>query len=154
VFNGATAKVWLLWDENALYVYAEVADSVLSAASNTVYLQDSIEIFLDENNHKTYFYEPDDGQYRVSFENTTSFGSTGDVDGFDSVAVVIDGGYAVEVYLPFRTIVASDGAVLGFDFQVNDDQGSGVRDSISKWNDETNDSWQSTTGYGVIILQK
>jgi hypothetical protein len=36
---------------------------------------------------------------------------------------------------------------------VNDDQGSGARDSISKWNDATNDSWQSTTGFGVIILQ-
>jgi len=146
--------VWLLWDENALYVYAEVADPVLSAASNTVYMQDSIEIFLDENNRKTGFYEPDDGQYRVSFENTTSFGSTGDVDGFESVAVVIDGGYAVEVILPYRTIVAIEGAVIGFDFQVNDDQGSGVRDSISKWNDPTNESWQSTSRYGILILQE
>ncbi len=154
VFKGATANVWLLWDENALYVYAEVADPVLSAASNTVYMQDSIEIFLDENNRKTGFYEPDDGQYRVSFENTTSFGSTGDVDGFESVAVVIDGGYAVEVILPYRTIVAIEGAVIGFDFQVNDDQGSGVRDSISKWNDPTNESWQSTSRYGILILQE
>ncbi len=154
VLNGATAQVWLLWDENALYVYAEVADSILSAVSNTVYLQDSIEIFIDENNRKTGFYEPDDGQYRVSYENTTSFGSTGDVDGFESVALVIDGGYAVEVILPYRTITPTAGTVIGFDFQVNDDQGSGVRDSISKWNDATNESWQSTSGYGVLILQE
>jgi endo-1,4-beta-xylanase len=154
VFNGATAEVWLLWDEDAIYVYAEVTDPVLSAISNTVYLQDSIEIFLDENNRKTMFYEPDDGQYRVSFENTTSFGSTGGADGFESVAVVIDGGYAVEVILPYRTITPTAGTVVGFDFQVNDDQGSGVRDSISKWNDPTNDSWQSTSGYGVLILEE
>ncbi|MEJ2561060.1 MAG: endo-1,4-beta-xylanase [Anaerolineales bacterium] len=154
VFTGATAKVWLLWDENALYAYAEVADSVLSAASNTVYLQDSIEIFLDENNRKTGFYEPDDGLYRVSFENTTSFGSTGSVEGFESATKIIDGGYAVEVVLPYRTITPGPGTVIGFDFQVNDDQGSGVRDSISKWNDPSNDSWQSTSGYGVLILQE
>jgi endo-1,4-beta-xylanase len=153
VFVGAKAEVWLLWDEGALYVYAEVADPFLSAASSTVYMQDSIEVFLDENNAKTDSYQDDDGQYRVSFENLTSFGSTGSVEGFDSVAAVIDGGYVVEVMVPYRTIVASEGQVMGFDFQVNDDQGSGARDSISKWNDATNDSWQSTTGFGVIILQ-
>jgi hypothetical protein len=46
------------------------------------------------------------------------------------------------------------GAIIGFDFQVNDDQGSGKRDSISKWNDPTNDSWQSTAGFGVLIFKK
>lgn len=58
------------------------------------------------------------------------------------------------IHPPYRTIVASEGAVLGFDFQVNDDQNCGVRDGIAKWNDPMNDSWQSTSEYGMLILQE
>jgi endo-1,4-beta-xylanase len=154
IFQGATATAFVLWDEDALYVYMEVNDPVLSEASDTVYMQDSIEVFVDENNNKTTFYQEDDGQYRVSYTNRQSFGSTGSVDGFESAAQIIEGGYAVEVKIPYRTITPQEGDVIGFDLQVNDDQGSGARDSITKWNDPTNNSWQSTAGLGILVLEK
>jgi len=154
IFQGATAKAWVLWDENALYVYMEVNDPVLSTASTTVYMQDSIEVFIDENNNKTAFYEPDDGQFRVNFKNEQSFGSTGSVDGLKSAAQITEGGYTVEVKIPYRNLTSQDGTIIGFDLQVNDDQGSGTRDSISKWNDPTNNSWQSTAGLGILIFNK
>ncbi len=154
IFQGATAKAWVLWDENALYVYMEVNDPVLSAASTAVYMQDSIEVFIDENNNKATSYEQDDGQFRVNFKNEQSFGSTGSVDGFKSATQITEGGYAVEVKIPYRSLAPQDGTIIGFDLQVNDDQGSGARDSISKWNDPTNDSWQSTAGLGVLIFNK
>ena len=154
VFQGATAKAWVLWDEEAIYVYMEVNDPVLSDISDTVYMQDSIEVFIDENNGKTTFYEEDDGQFRVSYKNRQSFGSTGSVDGFESATRTTGEGYAVEVKIPYRTLTPQDGTVIGFDLQVNDDQGSGVRDSIAKWNDPTNDSWQSTAGFGILTLKK
>jgi len=153
IFQGATAEARVLWDENALYVYIEVNDPVVSDASGVAYMQDSIEVFIDENNNKTTSYEPDDGQFRVSFKNRQTFGSTGSVEGFESAARVIEDGYAVEVKIPYRILVPEDGTVIGFDLQVNDDQGSGARDSISKWNDPTNNSWQSTAGLGVLILK-
>ncbi len=154
VFNGATAQARVLWDESALYVYMEVNDPVLSEASDTVYMQDTIEVFIDENNSKTTYYEPDDGQFRVSFKNKQSFGSTGSVEGFESVAQTTANGYAVELKIPYRTLKPQDGTIIGFDLQVNDDQGSGARDSISKWNDPTNESWRSTAGFGVLTLSK
>lgn len=154
IFQGAAAVGFVLWDEDALYVYMEVNDPVLSDASDTVYMQDSIEVFVDENNNKTAFYQEDDSQYRVSYKNRQSFGSTGSVDGFESAAQITEGGYAVEVKIPYRTITPQEGAAIGFDLQVNDDQGSGARDSISKWNDPTNNSWQSTAGFGVLSLEK
>jgi len=153
VFQGATAKAWVLWDENALYVYMEVNDPVLSTASDIVYMQDSMEVFIDENNNKTTSYEQDDGQFRVNFKNEQSFGSTGSVDGFESATQIIEDGYAVEVKIPYRSLTPQDGTIIGFDLQVNDDQGSGARDSIAKWNDPTNDSWQSTAGFGVLIFR-
>ncbi|MDI9478216.1 MAG: sugar-binding protein, partial [Bacillota bacterium] len=47
------ASFRVLWDDNAIYVLAEVKDKQLSAQSNTPYMQDSVEIFLDENNDKS-----------------------------------------------------------------------------------------------------
>ena len=153
-FKGATGKAWVTWNETALSAYIEVTDPVLSDASELEYMQDSVEVFIDENNSKANQYEKDDGQFRVSFKNTTSFGSTGTVEGFKSAAKIITGGYAVEVVIPFRTIKGAEGTIIGFDLQINDDQGNGKRDSITKWNDPSNDSWQSTAGFGVLTFKK
>jgi endo-1,4-beta-xylanase len=151
--QGASAKVWVLWDENALYVFAEVTDPTLSARSNLDYMQDSIEIFIDENNNKTPSYQEDDGQFRINYKNKPSASAT-NVEGFKSCAKITDKGYLVEAIIPFRTIIPKEGTVMGFDFQVNDDQKSGKRDSIAKWNDPTNDSWQSTKHFGNLIFKQ
>ena len=67
----ASANVKLLWDEEMLYVYAEVTDPVLNADSADDYQQDSLEVFIDENNHKTEAYanrksHPADGTFIVT----------------------------------------------------------------------------------------
>ena len=67
--NGATAVSKMLWDENYLYVLTEVTDPVLSVASANAYEQDTVEVFFDENNHKSTSYETDDIQCRVNYEN-------------------------------------------------------------------------------------
>ncbi|MBN1698557.1 MAG: endo-1,4-beta-xylanase [Spirochaetales bacterium] len=153
-YKGATGNAWALWNDEAVSVYIEVNDQVLSVSNDLVYMQDSVEVFIDENNKKTPSYEKDDGQFRVNYENLASFGSTGSVKGFQSAARIIDGGYAVEMIIPFRALIPEAGTTIGFDLQINDDQGSGKRDNISKWNDLTNDSWQSTAGYGVLEFVK
>ena len=68
--SGSTARVRTLWDAGHIYVYAEVTDALLSKASANPWEQDSIEVFLDQNNGKTTTYEADDAQYRVNYENT------------------------------------------------------------------------------------
>lgn len=67
--KGAVAKVKTLWDENSLYVYAQVADEHLSKSSENPWEHDSVEIFIDYNNGKTEDYEFDDAQYRIDFDN-------------------------------------------------------------------------------------
>ena len=86
--------------------------------------------------------------------NKQSFGSTGGVEGFESAAKIIPGGYIVELKIPYRSLTAKEGTVIGFDLQINDDQGAGKRDSIVKWNDITNNSWQNTSGFGLLIFKK
>ena len=69
--NNAVAKAQLraMWDEQNLYVYAVVLDSNLSDANANAWEQDSMEIFVDQNNGKTDSYQGDDGQYRINFKN-------------------------------------------------------------------------------------
>lgn len=150
--TGATAKVRTMWDENHLYIFAEVTDKVLSKASANTWEQDSVEIFIDENNHKTTYYEADDSQYRVNYDNEQSFDPNPVREGFVTATRMTDQGYVVEAAIEFITIKAEAGQKIGFDFQVNDDQGAGKRASIVKWNDPTDNSYKDTSGIGVLVF--
>ena len=74
--SGATARVKRSGTPSHLYVLAQVTDPLLSTASANPWEEDSIEVFLDQNNGKTSSYQADDGQFRVNYENTQSFGGS------------------------------------------------------------------------------
>ncbi len=151
--NGATGTAKMLWDENYIYVLAEVKDAVLSNASANAYEQDTFEVFFDENNNKTSSYESDDIQARVSFtgEKTVTDGLS--TDAFISAAVTTADGYLVEYALPFTIAPFTAGQVVGFDVQINDDgDGAGKRTSIANWNDLTGMGYTDPSGFGVMKL--
>lgn len=150
----ATGTFRVLWDKDYLYVLAEVKDRILDDTSPNVYEQDSVEVFVDQNNHKTEGYEADDGQYRVNFKNLATFnGNPAAQAKFHSAAKTVAGGYLVEMAIPFTAAPPSPGTVIGFDAQVNDGT-AGKRTGIRNFNDSSNSGWQSTLGYGVLILDR
>ncbi len=150
--SGSTAKFKILWDDSNLYVLADVTDKLLSKASSDAYQQDSIEIFLDQNNAKTVAYQADDYQIRINFDNETTF-DHGKPEGFQSATSLTSNGYLVEALIPLNAITPEAGKVLGFDLQVNNDEdGNGSRDSVSIWCDASGNSWQNISGIGNIIL--
>jgi endo-1,4-beta-xylanase len=150
---GATARVKTLWDAGHLYVFAHVADPLLSKASANAWEQDSIEVFLDQDNGKTSEYQPDDGQFRVNYENTQTFGGSANAGRMVSATKVVPGGYDVELAITFDAIEPRVGTVIGVDFQVNDDgPGNGHRSSIVTWNDPTGESYRNTSRFGVLRL--
>ncbi|MFC5464515.1 endo-1,4-beta-xylanase [Lederbergia graminis] len=150
--NGAWANVRTLWDKEHLYIYAEVHDQTLTNASANVWEQDSIEIFVDQNNGKTAGYESDDGQYRVNFNNEQSYGGAASSDNFTTFTRLTDDGYVVEAAIKLN-FAAKKGIAVGFDVQVNDDQNDdGSRDSVSIWEDATGQSYQNTSRLGVLVL--
>lgn len=157
VTSGATAETRVLWDEdNNLYVLFDVKDPVLSKKATELHEQDSIEMFLDENNGKTLSHEEDDRQYRVNYMNEKSVGQKGNTDEFTSAATIkADGsGYIVEIKVPFKTISASPGMQIGFDAQVNDDcDGGGKRTSTATWCDPEGNGYSSNAKWGVITLK-
>ncbi len=153
--SGATATAKALWDKDYIYVLMEVKDSLLSKASTNSYEQDSVEIFIDEDNAKSTSYELGDIQYRVNFDNERSINGTSDSDSFITASQVTADGYTVELALPARIANFKEGQVIGFDLQINDDaNGNGKRDNVSNWNDLTGNGWSSTANYGVLQLNK
>jgi endo-1,4-beta-xylanase len=151
-WQGALGTAKLLWDERNLYVLVTVKNAVLNKASKNTYEQDSVEVFVDENNAKTRFFEKGDGQYRVNFDNETSFNPSSIADGFVSATSVSKESYTVEMKIPFKTISPSNGALIGFDVQINGASPDGVRQSVAMWNDISGNSYQDTSGYGIIKL--
>ncbi len=150
-WQGATGIAKALWDDENLYVLVQVSDAQLDKSSANTYEQDSVEVFVDENNGKTSFYQEDDGQYRVNFDNETSFNPSGIAAGFVSATKVSGTNYIVEMKIPFKTVNPQEDSNIGFDVQINDAK-DGARQSVAAWNDTTGNGYQDTSGYGVLTL--
>ncbi|WP_164848652.1 endo-1,4-beta-xylanase [Paenibacillus sp. DCT19] len=151
--SGATATAQLLWDEQYLYVLAEVKDPLLSKASVNAYEQDSIEVFVDLNHNKTSFYQEDDAQYRINYDNETSFGGNALQDQFQSSTRLTNAGYIIEAAIPLDLVPTNAIPWIGFDLQVNDDStGEGRRNSVSIWSDASGNSYRDTSGFGNLLL--
>ena len=151
--SGATAVSKMLWDENYFYVLTEVTDPVLSVASANAYEQDTVEVFFDENNHKTSSYESDDIQCRINYENDKTVTDGRSTDAFLSGTKKTDKGYIVEVAIPYTIGSFHANQIVGFDVQVNDDgTGDGKRTSMANWNDLTGQGYINTSGFGVLKL--
>ena len=151
----ATAKVRAMWDNNYLYVYAEVTDQKLSKANANAWEQDSLEIFIDQNNAKTSSYETDDCQYRINFKNEASFnGVKCTAENLKSVAKLTKNGYIIEAAIKFTEGKPKNGAFIGLDFQINDDAGSGSRAGTYNWYDKTGTGYANPSVLGTVTLKK
>ena len=151
-YQGATATVRVLWDEKHIYALFEVEDRDLNASSPNAYEQDSIELFLDEQNTKRGYYTDLAGQYRVNYEGLLSFGEVPTETGVTAAASLTKTGYIVELAIPLKS-TASAGMIFGFDAQVNDSNNMGVRQSIMKFFDPTDNSYASTANWGELVLK-
>ncbi|MEN6315048.1 MAG: sugar-binding protein [Clostridiaceae bacterium] len=151
----ATGKFSVMWDENYLYVLAQVTDKLVTDKAVDPWNKDCIEIFLDELNEKAATYDANDGQYRINFKNETSGGGAFKADTFKSAAKVVTGGYVIETAIPWVALKgkAAVGTIAGIDFQVADDStGTGIRDGVCCWNDGAADKYCNTSSYGNLKL--
>ncbi|WP_040950848.1 endo-1,4-beta-xylanase [Gorillibacterium massiliense] len=150
-WQGASGVAKVLWDDQNLYVLVQVSDTQLDKSNENAWEQDSVEVFVDENNGKTTFYQDDDGQYRVNFDNETTFSPASIADGFVSATHVSGTNYTVEMKIPFKKVTPSNDSKLGFDVQINDAKDK-VRQSVAAWNDTTGQGYQDTSIFGVLTL--
>ncbi|HEX9058677.1 MAG TPA: sugar-binding protein, partial [Clostridia bacterium] len=150
-WQGAAGTAKALWDDKYLYVLAQVNDTQLDKNSANAYEQDSVEVFVDQNNGKTPSYESDDGQYRVNYNNEASFNPGSIADGFVSATQVSGTNYTVEMKIPLKSITPKNGDKIGFDAQINDAK-DGARQSVAAWNDTSGIGYQDTSVYGILTL--
>ncbi len=151
--SNVTADAKVLWDDENLYVYATVKDPVLNKDSGEAYQQDSLEVFIDENNAKTESYDDDDKQYRINYENEHSFnGKKCLEENVRSATKVTEDGYVIEAAFKWTDIQPKEGDKVGIEFQINDADESGSRIGTLSWNDETGMGWSKSSVYGTIEL--
>ena len=144
-----TATFRALWDDKALYILAEVKDSDLSVQSGTPYMQDSLEVFLDEKNNKTQEYGVDDLHFRVNYENVQT-ADNGNKDRFYTSAKKVKGGYVIEARIALNDKPANK-KVLGIELQINDAKGTNRVGTINVF-DSTGTAWNDTGKFGEIYL--
>ena len=148
----ASANAKVLWDDDNLYVYATVNDAVLDKTGAQTHEQDSLEVFIDEDNGKTASYGEDDKQYRINYNNEQSFnGKKCLAENVKSATKTIDGGYVVEAAFKWTDIKPANGAKIGLEFQINDAKG-GKRIGTLSWYDETGMGWSGSNVYGTVEL--
>ncbi|MDR9749408.1 endo-1,4-beta-xylanase [Paenibacillus taichungensis] len=150
-WSGATGTAKALWDDDNLYVLVQVRDDQLNKSNPNVWEQDSVEVFVDENNGKTANFQDDDGQYRVNFENLASFNPAEIAAGFESKVSVSGTNYTVEMKIPFKKVKPANNAKIGFDSQINDAK-DGNRISVNAWNDPSGQGYQDTSVFGELTL--
>ena len=144
-----TAVFRALWDDRALYILAEVKDQHLSVAAEAPYMQDSLEIFLDENNDKTVTYGPDDLHLRVNYENMRTV-DQGESDRFYTAATRMDDGYIIEARVAL-TEPPENGKVLGIELQINDAVEAERAATLNVF-DATGTAWSNPSTFGEIVL--
>ena len=148
----ASANAKVLWDDDNLYVYATVNDAVLDKTGAQTHEQDSLEVFIDEDNGKTASYGEDDKQYRINYNNEQSFnGKKCLAENVKSATKTIDGGYVVEAAFKWTDIKPENGTKIGLEFQINDAKG-GKRIGTLSWYDETGMGWSGSNVYGTVEL--
>jgi len=153
-WQGAQGTARVLWDEQYLYVLIAVQNAELNKAHPSPHEQDSVEIFIDEGNHKASYMQGDDAQYRINFDNEASYNPPAIAEGFESSAVVSGSAYTVAAKIPFRTVKPQENVIIGFDMQINGASARGGRQSIAVWNDTGGNAWQDPSVYGLLRLVK
>ena len=148
-----TAEAKLLWDKDYLYVYAKVKDPCLNADAADAYQQDSMEVFVDENYHRSDSYEADDKQYRINYLNEHSFNGTNcKEENIESASAVTEEGYIIEAAFRWTEIEPQVGARIGLELQINDANQSGSRAGTLSWYDESGMGWSAPSVFGTAVL--
>lgn len=142
--GGATGTVRLLWDSEHLYALAEVIDQTPDSSSSESWNRDNLELFVSQSNMHTTYLGGGDRQYRIDPTQTLQNFSKG-------VCVPTETGYLYEVQMDMDVVKPKPGILYSFEAGIAD-AAEGIRNSISKWCDTTNDSYLKTVYWGDIVI--
>ena len=143
----------VLWDAKKLYVLARVQDGNVSTSGKEPYEQDSLEIYIDEDNAGNVVYGKDDKRYRINAENAvTCLGAKASEKNVESAVVKTEEGYLVEASFAWTDISPKVHNLVGFDLRVNDANAAGTRTGTLSWCDATGEAGTNASLFGTIKL--
>ncbi|MDB4968360.1 MAG: Ig domain protein group 2 domain protein [Myxococcales bacterium] len=134
----SSARFFVKWDLNYLYIAAAISDDIRETPNNTgpgLTDNDALEIFLDGAHNRTQAYDSTDWQLIISADNKKAAFQNAVAKTFPSGIMFALGGaspsWNVEVAIPWASVGGSGtiGRVLGFDIKLDDnDSGNTTRD--------------------------
>lgn len=167
-----TANVKFMWDNDFLYVFANVKDKKVSYSAvldkpGNAWRKDSLDFFVDVPNTmeggngvtltpmSIMANLSADGLFVVK-DNRESVISS-DFASLKTKVKMTSTGYVIEAAIPWYYLVKDmikDGKTIGLDMAINDDPGVGARKSIVCWSDYSANAFQYLDRYGQVKLIK
>lgn len=146
-------SVKTMWDENYVYVLAEIDDSEVYKNPDPTKLHESdyLELYFnplkDRENDK---YDDTEFWLKIHADGTFEH-HVNAPEGIVAKGFLVEGGYVAQVKVPHELYTASANETIGFDFQISDaSAATGVRDTILGWNDTVNSAWKNPSVVGEL----
>lgn len=145
-----------LWDQDNFYVLIEITDDIaFTDNSGNTFEDDGVEVYIDANNGKSFSYESNDYQFRVSRNRTVIEGNNAELLPNTAFAdEEVTGGYVYELAFSWADlgITPGNGKEMGLDIHVMDDDDGGARDNKVTWNDLVDAAFNNTQVFGTTSL--
>lgn len=151
-------KGWfkVLWDEENIYVLAYVYGTNYNNTTSG-YMQDSVDIYVDEGGERGATFDGNDYQLRTNFVGDIS-GNSGisgyDFDDMNAVGAITSDGFILEMSFKLMTKTPAEGVEVGFEIQMNQSPGLGVSFKGYLWNCTSGWVWNKPDCYGKLVLKK
>lgn len=149
----------VMWNDQYIYVAVSVSDSILydTGSTNTPWVEDGIDIYIDRDNNRGLFYDGYDIHLSRSYNNSYTWSLSGTNTGIVSAGSHTTNSYNIEMAIPWSffpgNIVPGGGTVMGFDFQINDNNGTaGARLGAKDWNNAADTNYFNPSGFGEVVL--
>ncbi len=160
-YSDCAAFYKVAYNEDGVYFYGQVVDDSVTGTADAAnsHNNDCWEIYFDGDNSKTSPYDANDVQWRWVYGQTEIL--SGWADKGNWAWATTDDGYSFELEIPVAELVKGDppvqlfdlaeGTTIGWETQVADND-STVRETMIKWWNNSNNSWQDPGLFGTAQL--
>jgi hypothetical protein len=151
-FDDFSAHFRAAWNADGFYFFGRVVDDSIYTGAPNFYMNDCWEIYFDGGNEKGGSYDGNDVHWSYVYGESAGNPGPG-ARGTDFEWVTTSNGYNFELVIPTDSLpfVPAAGLVIGFEVQVDDNDGNG-RECMTKWWSESNFSWQQPVLFGTAEL--
>jgi len=147
----------VLWDENYLYVLAEVIDDIKHSRGEPSWQNDCVEVYIDYDNSKSDSYGNDEFQFRFEWSMKKVLTARGgkELKGIKGVQIGSKDGYVMEMAFPWAELggPAPAGEYIGIDVHVNDNDGRRTEAKVA-WKATRDNSYESPMFLGTMKLSE